>query len=135
MPDDKVEELVNIFSRVWNESRGDFENEEFHFEKYVSPNFLGFFVGKNEEFALRNFVQALADEIHEVLGLTIDGAKDKECSFHLTLAYQFSQKHYAGLQDLAASVDMSAKADWEIRLYSCDERMAMPDNNAFKVIS
>ena len=32
------------------------------------------------------------------------------------------------------SVDISAKADWELRLYSCDERMAMPDTNAFKVL-
>ena len=44
------------------------------------------------------------------------------------------QKQYDGILDLAASVDITAKADWELRLYSCDERMAMPDTNAFKVL-
>ncbi len=47
---------------------------------------------------------------------------------------QFLQKHYDGLRDLAGSVDITAKAEWELRLYSCDERMAMPDTNAFKVL-
>ena len=47
---------------------------------------------------------------------------------------QFLQKQYDGILDLAASVDITAKADWELRLYSCDERMAMPDTNAFKVL-
>ena len=50
------------------------------------------------------------------------------------LIFQFLQKHYDGLRDLAASVDISSKGSWELRLYSCDERMAMPDTNAFKVL-
>ena len=44
------------------------------------------------------------------------------------------QKHFDGLQDLAASVDVSVKGDWELRLYSCDERMAMLDTNAYRVL-
>ena len=38
------------------------------------------------------------------------------------LSFQFLQKQYDGILDLAASVDITAKADWELRLYSCDER-------------
>ena len=50
-------------------------------------------------------------------------------------SFQFSQKHFAGLQDLvAASVDASVKGDWELRLYSCDERMAMLDTSAYRVL-
>ena len=44
------------------------------------------------------------------------------------------QKHFDGLQDLAASVDVSVRGDWELRLYSCDERMAMLDTNAYRVL-
>ena len=39
-----------------------------------------------------------------------------------SLYFQFLQKQYDGILDLAASVDITAKADWELRLYSCDER-------------
>ena len=47
---------------------------------------------------------------------------------------QFLQKYYEGLRDLSASVDATASADWELRLYSCDERMALPETNAYKVL-
>ena len=65
---------------------------EITFEKYVSPNFLGLFVGKKEENLLRSFTQALADEVRESLGLNIDvkGNSESKSSFHLTLAYQVS---------------------------------------------
>ena len=31
-------------------------------------------------------------------------------------------------------MDVSVKGDWELRLYSCDERMAMLDSNAYRVL-
>ena len=31
-------------------------------------------------------------------------------------------------------MDATANADWELRLYSCDERMALPETNAYKVL-
>ncbi len=137
VPDEKVEQFVNIVQRTCHQKFGaDLATlSEMSFEKYVSPNFLGFFVGKNEEILLRSLVQALAEEVRTELGLSIDAKinHDTKSSFHITLAYQFLQKHYAGLQDLAASVDIGAKADWELRVYSCEMRMAMPDVNAFKV--
>jgi hypothetical protein len=37
-------------------------------EKYVSPNFVALFVGKNEEILLRSFVQELSDSLSDSLG-------------------------------------------------------------------
>ena len=93
VPDEKVDDFVDIVGRVWQQFQPDLKNlSEFTFEKYVSPNFLGFFVGKHEEIILRSFVQALSDEVKEALGLFIDAKGSSECkaSFHLTLAYQVS---------------------------------------------
>ena len=52
----------------------------------------------------------------------------------LIFLLQFLQKYYDGLRDLSASVDATASAEWELRLYSCDERMALPETNAYKVL-
>lgn len=91
VPDDKVDDFVEIVKKMWLQFQPDLKTvSELTFEKYVSPNFLGFFVGKNEEITLRSFVQALADEVRENLGLNIDakGNSESKSSFHLTLAYQ-----------------------------------------------
>lgn len=50
------------------------------------------------------------------------------------LSFQFLQKQYDGILDLAASVDITAKADWELRLYSCDERKFQWFNEIFSKI-
>ena len=91
VPDDKVDSFVDIVKRIWHQFHPDLKNlSEITFEKYVSPNFLGLFVGKKEENLLRSFTQALADEVRESLGLNIDvkGNSESKSSFHLTLAYQ-----------------------------------------------
>jgi ubiquitin-associated SH3 domain-containing protein len=91
VPDEKVDEFVNIVKTIYGQFHADLITlSEMTFEKYVSPNFLGFFVGKNEEILLRSFVQALADEVSASLGLSIDakGQNESKSSFHLTLAYQ-----------------------------------------------
>ena len=91
VPDDKVDNFVDIVKRIWHQFHPDLKNlSEIAFEKYESPNFLGFFVGKKEEILLRSFAQALADEVRESLGLNIDvkGNSESKSSFHLTLAYQ-----------------------------------------------
>jgi hypothetical protein len=36
-------------------------------EKYVSPNFVALFVGKNEEILLRSFVQELSDSLSDLI--------------------------------------------------------------------
>lgn len=97
VPDEKVDEFVQIVRKIWLQFQPDLKNlSEITFEKYVSPNFLGFFVGKNEEITLRSFVQALADEVRDVLGLNIDakGNSESKSSFHLTLAYQVIQPFF-----------------------------------------
>ena len=93
VPDEKVDNFVDIVQSLWTKFAPDLKNlSEMNFEKYVSPNFLGFFVGKSEEILLRSFVQALADEVKENLQLNIDAqdSSESKSSFHLTLAYQVS---------------------------------------------
>merc|ERR1712115_86180 len=42
-------------------------------------------------------------------------------SFHLTLAYQFPQKHFSNLEELARDICVpSGPNNWELRLYSYD---------------
>ena len=49
-------------------------------------------------------------------------------SYHVTLAYQFVPQHFAALEDLVAvSVDPSARSDWELKLYSFEDRMRNHD--------
>ena len=101
VPDEKVEDFVTIVKRVWHQFHPDLVGlSEMTFEKYISPNFLGYFVGKqNEEIILRSFVQALADEVRDQLNLHIDakGNSDSKSSFHLTLAYQVFLTKYRNL--------------------------------------
>ncbi len=47
---------------------------------------------------------------------------------------KFSAKHFAGLRDLAEAIDIDAGAEWELRLYSFDSRLAPKEVGAFKVI-
>ena len=90
VPDEKVEKFVDIVKGIWHQFQPDLKNlSEINLERYESPNFLGFFVGKTEEIILRSFVQALADQVKESLSLNIDAkTDDSNSSFHLTLAYQ-----------------------------------------------
>ena len=53
--------------------------------------------------------------------------------FLLFSAYQFSSKHYAGLQDLAESLDITSPVDWELRLYSCDAKLAPKEIDVYRV--
>ena len=48
-------------------------------------------------------------------------------------AYQFSSKHYAGLQDLAESLDITSPVDWELRLYSCDAKLVPKEIDVYRV--
>jgi hypothetical protein len=43
-------------------------------------------------------------------------------------------KHFAGLKDLSDAIDIDAGAEWELRLYSFDSRLAPKEMGAFKVV-
>ena len=54
VPDDKVDNFVDIVKQIWHKFHPDLKKlSEITFEKYESPNFLGYFVGKEEEILLR----------------------------------------------------------------------------------
>ena len=62
VPDDKVDHFVDIVKQIWHKFHPDLKKlSEITFEKYESPNFLGYFVGKEEEILLRlkKFVEPL----------------------------------------------------------------------------
>ena len=94
-----MEKFVDIVKGIWHQFQPDLKNlSEINLERYESPNFLGFFVGKTEEIILRSFVQALADQVKESLSLNIDAKTDESnSSFHLTLAYQVNNFEFPPL--------------------------------------
>ena len=132
VPDDKVDNFVDIVKRIWHQFHPDLKNlSEIAFEKYESPNFLGFFVGKKEEILLRSFAQALADEVRESLGLNIDvkGNSESKSSFHLTLAYQVSIELYFTLEIVKI---MPMKTKYGSEKSETSEKMVVKSNFWFK---
>lgn len=132
--DGDVDDVVAAVRRVAADFARDFERLPVRLEKYLSPNFLGMFVGKEEESLLRALAQQLTQCLVK-LGVADPGELSDPSptkSYHVTLAYQFLPQHCAALEDLlSASVHPGAKSDWELRLYSFEERMRNQD--AFKV--
>eukprot|EP00095_Tigriopus_kingsejongensis_P011256 maker-scaffold708_size108518-snap-gene-0.14 protein:Tk11256 transcript:maker-scaffold708_size108518-snap-gene-0.14-mRNA-1 annotation:"protein ubash3a homolog isoform x2" len=127
-PDSQAEELIDIGRKVGLQFQEDFTNDAFNMEKYVSPNFLGLFVGKREEILLRSLSQELSQRVGST-GVQIEATTK---AYHVTLAYQFAPEHLDGLGDLSNSVDPGAHCDWELRLYSYEDRIKGKD--VFKVL-
>jgi len=135
--------LAEAFSRLAADFAADFGTDALRVEKYASPNYLGLFFGKREEILLRSFCQALSEELSssgcvlsalppspsapDATGASpADGGATsltKSSGYHLTMAFNFAPQHYGALSDLAAAVDASAPCDWELRLYSFEERL------------
>ena len=155
IPDSQVPQLISAIKKVAEDFSRDLsvlsssKGNGVSLEKYVSPNYLGLFVGKNEEILLGSFIGALSAELSS-LGIPTSGldgppkggssspdssittASGRQ-SFHMSLAYQFSSKHYAGLQDLAETLDITSPVDWELRLYSCDAKLAPKEIDVYRV--
>ncbi len=127
--DRDLEALMAAVAKVAEQFRQDFVGQPLKLERYHSANFLGLFVGKKEEILLRSLCQALAEHTGAVTGTKVEPVT-KTC--YLTLAFQFLSQHFAGLEDLSASLDLSARANWHLRLYSSEERTKGCD--VFKVI-
>jgi ubiquitin-associated SH3 domain-containing protein len=98
--DGQVEALVRAVERVTTSSSSSdlMTSSSLRLERYASPNFFGLFVAKEHEAWLKRLSADLCQELGgDGLGLARPEPILK--SFHLTLAYQFQQKHFAGETD------------------------------------
>ena len=120
---------MTITTQVCEHAMEDICGTKLLLERYMSPNFFGLFVEKEQEGLLKKLTQDLCKEIRK-LGVKADPIIK---SFHLTLAYQFPPKHFPPLEDLAREIAVPAgRSLWELRLYSYDSRTAGCD--VYKVL-
>jgi len=150
--DREVETVAEAVSRTVAEFAGDFAalgSTGLELEKYASTNFVGLFVGKNQDIFLRSLTDALTQELSALPGVVTRGSGGggggRESvsslshpeSFHLTLAYQFLPHHFPALQELLHRLDVrggGGGCDWEVRLYSSDPRLvATRTTEAYRV--
>ncbi|KFB52780.1 AGAP002463-PA-like protein [Anopheles sinensis] len=123
-------------------------------EPYTSPNFMGFFVAEDDANYLKRLAlqyvkevsQSIISDTYEQLDALVTcfpwcgGVTSARCiprssrsislephvkSLHLTLAYQFPPAQFNALKSLVEKLDISCTdANWELRLYSRDPRLA-----------
>lgn len=123
-----MQQLSQTVRQVSENFREEMYGAKFQLERYMSPNFFGLFVEKEQEVLLKKLTQDLCKDIRK-FGLKADPIIK---SFHLTLAYQFSKEHFSSLEELAHDILPSAPCSWELRLYSYDSRTAGCD--VYKVL-
>ncbi|ETN64001.1 suppressor of T-cell receptor signaling 1 [Anopheles darlingi] len=123
-------------------------------ELYTSPNFMGFFVAEDDANYLKRLAlqyvkevsQSIISDTYEQLDALVTcfpwcgGVTSARCiprssrsislephvkSLHLTLAYQFPSAQFNALKTMVEKLDTScSEANWELRLYSRDPRLA-----------
>ena len=127
-PDGDVSALMQAVAQVSQHFMDDISHTKLLLDRYMSPNFFGLFVEKDQEGLLKKLTMELCKEIRK-LGVKADPIIK---SFHLTLAYQFPQKHFTPLEELARDITVPLASGWELRLYSYDARTAGCD--VYKVL-
>lgn len=127
-PNTQVEQLVATIAKVTSRSKQDLAETNLNLERYMSPNFFGLFVKKEHESILKQLSIDLCQEIRN-LGLKCEPYLKP---YHLTLAYQFQQSHFVGLEELAEDIDTLSECGWQLRLYSYENKTAGSD--VYKVL-
>uniref|UniRef100_A0A336KYM2 Ecdysteroid-phosphate phosphatase n=1 Tax=Culicoides sonorensis TaxID=179676 RepID=A0A336KYM2_CULSO len=118
-PDECALQLSNTLKQVV-ENMGPVLNKPITLERYISQHFMGLFVPENDaEYLKQIALQFVKDVSHSTISL-----ESHVKSLHLTLAYQFPQSHYNCLKALVEKLETNHAANWELRLYSRDARLA-----------
>jgi len=102
--------------------------DDLELETYVSPNFMGFFLGQESAKAIKTLV---AQFVKELANRDISADVYNQ-DLHMTLAYNFLTSQYTALESLVNNINPDKRSNWQIRLYSRDVRLS--GRKVYKVI-
>ncbi|KAI6655499.1 Protein UBASH3A-like protein isoform X1 [Oopsacas minuta] len=94
--------------------------KKFDLQPYKSDKYFGLLLDDKTADWFKNM---LCDFASEVSKLDIEVEPHKK-QLHLTLAFKFLQEHRQILDQLSKKINYQAPANWEMRLYSRDPRLA-----------
>ncbi|KAM7315373.1 putative ubiquitin associated and SH3 domain-containing protein B, partial [Ixodes scapularis] len=117
-PDDGIAHLTRALQHVVDKLKGELP-DHIKLEHYTSQTFLGLFVAEEHNDVLKKLAVQFMREVSE-FSIQVEPYLK---ALHITLAYQFQLEHYSVLEQLSQSIDTSASACWELRLYSRDTRI------------
>lgn len=117
-PDDGIAHLTRALQHVVEKLKGELP-DHIKLEHYTSQTFLGLFVAEEHNDVLKKLAVQFMREVSE-FSIQVEPYLK---ALHITLAYQFQLEHYSVLEQLSQSIDTSASACWELRLYSRDTRI------------
>ncbi|CAN7982802.1 unnamed protein product [Ixodes hexagonus] len=117
-PDDGIVHLTRALQHVVEKLKGELP-DHIKLEHYTSQTFLGLFVAEEHNDVLKKLAVQFMREVSE-FSIQVEPYLK---ALHITLAYQFQLEHYSVLEQLSQSIDTSASACWELRLYSRDTRI------------
>lgn len=127
VPDDDVGSIIEMMEQVVKKQRHTIP-EDLQLETYISPNFMGFFLGQDSATAIKALV---AQFVKELANRDISADVYNQ-DLHMTLAYNFGMNQTSTLETLVRNINPDMKSNWQLRLYSRDVRLS--GRKVYKVI-
>jgi len=127
VPDDDVGSIIELMEKVIKNERLTIP-EDLELETYVSPNFMGFFLGQDSAKAIKALTATFVKE----LASRDISADVYNQDLHMTLAYNFGANQYSTLETLVNNINPDMRSNWQFRLYSRDVRLS--GRKVYKVI-